>query len=72
MSGVDFYGNDGQKIDRWVAVVRLDKKDIETTIAKDLAPGPRHYKLYLPLFIGVDSLEVGVHKGESFKALSPR
>lgn len=53
-------------------VFRLDKKDIETTIAKDLAPGPRHYKLYLPLFIGVDSLEIGVHKGESFKALAPR
>ena len=72
MSGLDLYGNDDQGIDRWVAVVRPDKKEIETAIAKDLAPGSRRYTLYLPLYNGVDSLEVGVPKGESFKAFAPR
>ena len=72
VSGMDLYGNDDQGIDRWVAVVRPDKKEIETAIAKDLAPGSRRYTLYLPLYNGVDSLEVGVPKGESFKALAPR
>ena len=72
VSGLDLYGNDDQGIDRWVAVVRPDKKEIETAIAKDLAPGSRRYTLYLPLYNGVDSLEVGVPKGESFKALAPR
>tara|TARA_B100001059_G_C17839143_1_gene590657 strand:- start:855 stop:1982 length:1128 start_codon:yes stop_codon:yes gene_type:complete len=72
VSGLDLYGNDNQGIDRWVAVVRPDKKEIETAIAKDLAPGSRLYTLYLPLYNGVDSLEVGVPKGESFKALAPR
>jgi len=72
VSGLDLYGNDDQGIDRWVAVVRPDKKEIETAIAKDLAPGSRRYTLYLPLYNGVDSLEVGVPKGESFEALAPR
>lgn len=72
VSGLDLYGNDDQGKDRWVAVVRPDKKEIETAIAKDLAPGSRRYTLYLPLYNGVDSLEVGVPKGESFKALAPR
>ena len=72
VSGLDLYGNDDQGIDRWVAVVRPDKKEIETAIAKDLAPGSRRYTLYLPLYNGVDSLEVGVTKGESFKAFAPR
>ncbi len=72
VSGLDLYGNDDQGIDRWVAVVRPDKKEIETYLAKDLAPGSRRYTLYLPLYNGVDSLEVGVPKGESFKALTPR
>ena len=72
VSGLDLYGNDDQGIDRWVAVVRPDKKEIETVIAKDLAPGSRRYTLYLPLYNGVDSLEVGVPKGESFEALAPR
>ena len=72
VSGLDLYGNDDQGIDRWVAVVRPDKKEIETAIAKDLAPGSRRYTLYLPLYNGVDSLEVGIPKGESFEALAPR
>ena len=72
VSGLDLYGNDDQGIDRWVAVVRPDKKEIETAIAKDLAPGSRRYTLYLPLYNGVDSLEVGLPKGESFEALAPR
>ena len=50
VSGLDLYGNDDQGIDRWVAVVRPDKKEIETAIAKDLAPGSRRYTLYLPLY----------------------
>mgnify|MGYP001227590966 FL=1 len=72
VSGLDLYGSDDNGIDRWVAVVRPEKKEIETTIAKDLAPGSRRYTLYLPLYNGVDSLEVGVFKGQSFKALAPR
>lgn len=72
VSGLDLYANDNAGIDRWVSVVRPNKQDIETTIAKDLSPGTRRYTLYLPLFNGVNSLEVGVPKGEFFKALATR
>jgi lysophospholipase L1-like esterase len=72
VSGLDLYANDDQGIDRWVGVVRPEKQEIETVIAKDLGPGSRRYTLYLPLYNGVDSLDVGVPKGESFEALAPR
>lgn len=71
-SGVDLYAQDGMGIDRWVAVVRPGKQKMDTTLAKDLAPGSRRYTLYLPLRNGVESLEIGVVRGQSFSALSPR
>ena len=71
-SGVDLYAQDGMGIDRWVAVVRPGKQEMDTTLAKDLAPGSRRYTLYLPLRNGVESLEIGVVRGQSFTALSPR
>ena len=71
-SGVDLYAQDGMCIDRWVAVVRPGKQKMDTTLAKDLAPGSRRYTLYLPLRNGVESLEIGVVRGQSFTALSPR
>ena len=71
-SGVDLYAQDGMGIDRWVAVVRPGKQKMDTTLAKDLAPGSRRYTLYLPLRNGVESLEIGVVGGQSFTALSPR
>ncbi len=72
VSGVDLYGEDGQGNERWVSVVRPDKQQIDTSIAKNLAPGSRRYIMYLPLYNGVDHMEVGVIKGEFFKPLAPR
>ena len=71
-SGVDLYAQDGMGIDRWVAVVRPGKQKMDTAIAKGLAPGSRRYTLYLPLRNGIESLEIGVVKGEAFEALPPR
>jgi len=72
VSGLDLYAQDAQGIDRWVAVVRPDSQAIETTIAEDLAPGMRRYSLYLPLYNGVEKLEIGVGQGESFHPVPPR
>ena len=72
VSGLDLYANDGNGIDRWAGVVLPDKKEMETIIAKNLSPGSRRYTIYLPLYNGVESLEVGVPKGESFEPLAPR
>ena len=72
VSGLDLYAGDDIGVDRWVGVVRPEKQEIETSIAKNLGSGSRQYTLYLPLFNGLDSLEVGVLKGESFEPLVPR
>jgi lysophospholipase L1-like esterase len=72
VSGLDLYAQDAQGIDRWVAVVRPESQAIDTSIAKDLAPGMRRYSLYLPLYNGVERLEIGVGKGDSFEPVPPR
>ncbi len=72
VSGLDLYAQDDQGLDRWVSVVFPKKQIIETTIAKDLKPGSRRYTMYLPLYNGVESLEIGVDKGTYFEGLAPR
>jgi lysophospholipase L1-like esterase len=72
VSGLDLYGEDGQGLDRWVAVVRPESQQVETALAEGLAPGTRRYTLYLPLYNGVEALEIGVGKGRSFEPVPPR
>jgi lysophospholipase L1-like esterase len=72
VSGIDLYADNGEGIDHWVSVVRPNKQLMDTSIAKDLAPGSRRYTMYLPLYNGVDNMEVGVTKNESFRPLTPR
>ena len=72
VSGIDLYADNGEGIDRWVSVVQPNKQLMDTSIAKDLAPGSRRYTMYLPLYNGVDDMEVGVTKDESFRPLTPR
>ena len=72
VSGIDLYADNGEGIDRWVSVVQPNKQLMDTSIAKDLAPGSRRYTMYLPLYNGIDNMEVGVTKDESFRPLTPR
>ena len=72
VSGLDLYGRDGQGLDRWVAVLRPESQEIEKSLAEGLAPGARRYTLYLPLYNGVESLEIGIEKGGSFQPVPPR
>jgi hypothetical protein len=72
VSGIDLYADNGEGIDHWVSVIQPNKQLMDTSIAKDLAPGSRRYTMYLPLYNGVDNMEVGVTKDESFRPLTPR
>jgi lysophospholipase L1-like esterase len=72
VSGLDLSGEDAQGLDRWVAVVRPEAQAVETSLARDLAPGTRRYTLYLPLYNGVEKLEIGVGRGEAFEPVPPR
>jgi lysophospholipase L1-like esterase len=72
VSGLDLYAEDSEGIDRWVSVVGPKKQNIDTSIAKELAPGTRTYTMYLPLYNGVDDMEIGIKNGNFFKPLVPR
>jgi hypothetical protein len=72
VSGVDFYarGDDGRW--RWVQVAKPDQQEVRVEVIKDLASGWREYAAYLPLYNGVESLEIGVPRGARFEGLAPR
>jgi lysophospholipase L1-like esterase len=71
VSGVDLYArNDGAW--HWLGVVLPKSRDITDTLATALAPGSRTYRLHLPLYNGVESLEIGVPKAASFTPLPER
>ena len=72
VSGLDLYAEDGEGIERWVSVVGPKKQNIDTSIAKELAAGTRTYTMYLPLYNGVDDMEIGIKNGNFFKPLVPR
>ncbi len=72
VSGLDLYGKDEAGRLRWVAVARPTQKDMDVTLATGLSPGHREYAVYLPLYNGVESLEIGVSAGADFQPISPR
>ncbi|MEQ1850257.1 MAG: SGNH/GDSL hydrolase family protein [Chthoniobacteraceae bacterium] len=72
VSGVDLYARDDQGRWRWVNVTRPEKKEVTQSFGTNLAPGLREYAAYLPLYNGIESLEIGVGKGAKFEGLPPR
>ena len=72
VSGLDLYAQDAEGIDRWAAVVRPTEQQIEQPIAENLRDGKRQYTVYLPLYNGVEFMEIGVEEGMSFEPVSPR
>ena len=63
VSGVDLYVRDEKGIWRWLACPRPTKQEMTATLISKLPAGTREYLLYLPLYNGVTSLEVGVLSG---------
>lgn len=72
VSGVDFYARDDAGRWRWVMVTKPATQEIQAEVIKGLAPGSREYAAYLPLYNGVELLEIGVPKGAEFEGLAPR
>jgi GDSL-like lipase/acylhydrolase family protein/SGNH-like hydrolase/esterase family protein len=71
-SGIDLYARDENGKWRWVGVTKPDKKEVRQAILSGLAPGFREYAAYLPLYNGIESLEIGVPPGAKFEGLAPR
>lgn len=72
VSGVDLYARDDEGNWRWVQVTKPAAQTVEATIITGLKPGSREYAAYLPLYNGIESLEIGVPKGAKFEGLAPR
>lgn len=72
VSGVDFYARDDAGKWRWVMVTKPASQEMKVEVIKGLAPGMREYAAYLPLYNGVEVLEIGVPKGAFFEGLAPR
>lgn len=72
VSGVDLYARDVEGRWRWVQVTRPTAQDVTARLIDGLAPGKREYALYLPLYNGVDRLEIGVPREAVFTGLAPR
>jgi len=72
VSGLDLYARDDRGRWKWVQVTRPGAQKVETTLISGLAPGLREYAAYLPLYNGIESLEIGVPAGAKFEGLAPR
>ena len=76
VSGLDLYACDSDGRQRWLAVARPTAQQMQLKLAADIDPpadgGRRSYTLYLPLYNGVESLEIGVVTGADFLPVPPR
>ncbi len=72
VSGLDLYARDQDGKWRWVQVARPGAQEMKIRLTENLDAGEREYALYLPLYNGVEKLEIGVPKGAKFEGLAPR
>jgi len=59
-SGVDLYGKAADGTWRWIAVGKPTGPENNAPLASTLAAGMRTYRVYLPLYNGVTSVQIGL------------
>jgi lysophospholipase L1-like esterase len=72
VSGVDLYARDAEGKWRWVNVTKPAAKEVNQSFGSGFTPGLREYAAYLPLYNGIESMEIGVPPGAKFEGLAPR
>lgn len=72
VSGLDLYARDREKRWRWLGFVSPTANKLKVRLADGIEPGRREYLLYLPLYNGVESLEIGLPSQAVFQPLAPR
>jgi hypothetical protein len=65
VSGVDLYVRDAGEW-RFLAVGRPEAATNEKTLVRGLEKRSREYRLYLPLYNGIETVEIGLPEGASF------
>ena len=72
VSGVDLYGHDGSRW-RWLQVSRPTTQDVTAELFTGaIATAARSFLLYLPLYNGIEKLELGVAEGHDVTPLPRR
>jgi lysophospholipase L1-like esterase len=72
VSGLDLYVKTDKGKWQWVANGRPSTETTTQQLASGLAAGEKEYLLYLPLYNGVSSVEIGLPKGTTLKKADPR
>jgi hypothetical protein len=72
VSGLDLYVRTDDGRWRWLAIGIPSKQTTTAALFKDLPGVRRHYLLYLPLYNGVSSVELGVPKESKIYHADPR
>lgn len=72
VSGVDLYVRTDAGADVWLGNTHPSSQSVNQQIVSGVDPGERLYTAYLPLYNGVESLEIGVEAGASFLGVAPR
>jgi lysophospholipase L1-like esterase len=71
VSGVDLYTRYNGKW-RWLGVGKPSHVDNESTLIEGMPAGKREFALYLPLYNGVKSVEIGILEGATIGTAAPR
>ena len=71
VSGLDLYVKHDSGEWRWLASGRPHEQTNNMALIKELPPGQREYLLYLPLYNGLTSLEIGVPNNATLVAAGP-
>jgi lysophospholipase L1-like esterase len=71
VSGVDLYGRGADGRWRWVEVARPTAREVTCKLVAGLPPQRREWLLYLPLYNGVEQLELGMPEGSKCEPLPP-
>lgn len=72
VSGLDLYARDAKGQWKWVTCTKPAAQHVEAVMISDLAPGEHEFAAYLPLYNGIEKLEIGVPAGAKFEGLKPR
>jgi len=67
VSSVDLYVRDDAGTWRWLACPKPNKQEMSAKLISGIDPGTREYMLYLPLYNGVTSCEIGVLEGSKIE-----
>ncbi len=71
VSGFDLYGKIEEGNFQWAGVNKPEAGEDTYTLIDQMDPEPRTYQLYLPLYNGVEKLEIGVPSGSTFEPIAP-